>query len=346
MERDAPTMKTVCLSTSFPSWPLLRQTPAGDGRWGDVRFVPHHDGVACDAWVVYDGLLGPQRAVCPPDNVLFVAAESPAIKTYDRRFLAQFEAVLTCQAEMEHPRPILSQQAQPWMVGVMRPTEAESDDRFGYRQLARPLPAKTRLVSVVCSNKAITPDHRARVRFLEALAARLGPRIDVFGRGHGWVADKWDAIAPYRYHIALENCRVPHYWTEKLADAYLGGAFPIYHGCPNIADYFPADAYAPIDVTDGDAAVAAVERVLEADPAARCEESLARARGLVLDRYNLFPVLADLAAGRGAAAARPVELRPEQSFTNDRHRGLPRLVAKIARLLRRGRPAPAHGEAA
>ena len=47
-------MIRVRLTTSFPSWPLLRQTPGGRGVWGDHRFFVNEDVDACDYWVVYD----------------------------------------------------------------------------------------------------------------------------------------------------------------------------------------------------------------------------------------------------------------------------------------------------
>jgi hypothetical protein len=41
----------------------------------------------------------------------------------------------------------------------------------------------------------------------------------------------------------LENSQSPHYWTEKLTDAYLGWAFPLYVGCPNVGDYFAKESF-------------------------------------------------------------------------------------------------------
>ncbi|NQW47660.1 MAG: hypothetical protein HQ464_07830 [Planctomycetes bacterium] len=39
-----------------------------------------------------------------------------------------------------------------------------------------------------------------------------------FGQGVKPLADKWDGLAPYRSTIVIKNSRVPHYWTEKIAD--------------------------------------------------------------------------------------------------------------------------------
>ena len=56
-----------------------------------------------------------------------------------------------------------------------------------------------------------------------------------------------EAIADY---IALENSSHAHYWSEKLADTYLGWSFPFYWGCPNTSDYFPEQSLCQIDRDD------------------------------------------------------------------------------------------------
>ena len=38
--------------------------------------------------------------------------------------------------------------------------------------------------------------------------------MHVYGYGFNEIADKRDALVPYKYHLAIEN-GVPHYWTEK-----------------------------------------------------------------------------------------------------------------------------------
>jgi len=98
---------------------------------------------------------------------------------------------------------------------------------------------KSKLMSVITSSKDFTEGHQKRLNFVRRLKDYFGEDIDVFGRGIREVDDKWDAISPYKYHIALENSVYPHYWTEKLGDVYLSGAYPIYYGCLNLEDYFP-----------------------------------------------------------------------------------------------------------
>ena len=41
----------------------------------------------------------------------------------------------------------------------------------------------------------------------------------------------------YKFHIAIENYRVPHYMTEKILNPFISRTVPIYSGCINILNY-------------------------------------------------------------------------------------------------------------
>ena len=117
---------------------------------------------------------------------------------------------------------------------------------------------------------------------------RLGDRLVHFGRGFEPVGDKMDAILPYRFHLVLENSVQANYWTEKLADAYLGWAYPVYLGCPNVGDYLPAEAQVCINDMDADAATERITGLLDQPLGQQREAALAEARRRVLDVYNPF----------------------------------------------------------
>lgn len=40
------------------------------------------------------------------------------------------------------------------------------------------------------------------------------------------------------FHLAVENSRHKHYFTEKITDAFMSKTVPIYWGCSNLGDYF------------------------------------------------------------------------------------------------------------
>jgi hypothetical protein len=161
--------------------------------------------------------------------------------------------------------------------------------RYGYDYLtALACPAKENRISVVCSDAAFTPGQRLRLEFLRAVKQRLGSRLVHYGRGFEPVRDKLEAILPHRLHLVLENSESPHYWTEKLADAYLGWAFPLYVGCPNLDNYFPPATFLRLNPQDPDAAAAHIAALLESPLAPGEQAAIADARNRVLNCYNPF----------------------------------------------------------
>lgn len=313
-------MIRVKLSTNFPDWPLIRQTPGRIGIWNDCRFFINEDIDECDFWVVYDDVVQAETTRCPPGNTLLITGEPPSVKTYHGRFLAQFGTVLTSHRDLVHPNIIHSQQALPWMVGCRYVRETGQWDKThtkDYDELsALPIIPKTKLLSVISSNKTISPGHMRRLAFVEALKQRFGGEIDVFGRGLRDVEDKWDAIAPYQYHVAIENGQFPDYWTEKLSDTLLAGAYPLYAGCPNIRAYFGEDVLTQLDLNDFDASLAAMTAAIEGHWYEATTQARQNARTRLLNEYNLFPLLAGFVSARQSAGAkRMVQVQPHSRFS-------------------------------
>ena len=307
----------VKLTTPSPDWPLLLQTPGGEGMWDGVLFTTDPSCDEADAWVVYEGLARKTTVVCPPSRTILVTGEPPMIKSYPEAFTAQFAGVVTCHP-LRHPGVVARQQALPWHYG--REFDGAGGERFveSYDTLANssPLEGKTRLISIVCSAKKGREGHRIRDGFVSYLERMRIPGLDIFGTGRERVAAcKRDAIAPYRYHIAIENSRCPHYWTEKLADCYLGGALPFYWGCPELERYFPAGSFALIDIERPEQAVRTILDTVERGAWERAVPLLKEARRLVLDRYNLFPSVVPLLGELPDSHPAPVTILPEESFT-------------------------------
>jgi hypothetical protein len=300
----------VKVSTNFPEWPLILQTPSRSGVWGDCRFYINDPIDECDYWVVYEGLLKAETTACPPDNVVLITGEPPSIRTYSAYFLNQFAAVVTCNRELPHPRKRYVQQSHPWHIG--RHVRGRHNIAFsrGYDELSRSEPEKSKLISVISSDKAFTEGHHLRLRFAVNLLERFEGRIDFFGRGLQDFECKWDAIAPYKYHVVIENGSFPDHFTEKLSDCYLAGAYPFYYGCTNIEDYFPAEAFTRIDIRDPESALLVIEEGLESDLYGKYSAPIREAKELVLNRYNLFAAIAEWAREAPISPRRPVSLTP------------------------------------
>ena len=104
-------------------------------------------------------------------------------------------------------------------------------------------------------------------------------------------------IAPYKYHIVIENSADDHYWTEKLSDCYLAGTFPRYYGCTNVNEYFKEGAHKAIDIYDFEAAVAIIDDTIANDEYGKNQLVLHDCKQRVLEDYNLVNVLAKYCNG-------------------------------------------------
>ncbi len=272
----------IKLSTSFPDWPVAQQTPAGRCQWQGLEFFVNRPVSECDAWFVYDGLPAADSTCCPEGNLCFITAEPSTFKKYHRHWLENFDRVITNQQDLWHPHKTQGQTGLPWLL------------RKSYDELSQmSFPAKTEGVSVISSTKTTTRGHRRRLAFVRELM-RQAP-VEVFGRGFRPLEDKWDGLAPFCFSIAIENSRHSDYWTEKIADCFLAGTVPLYHGCPNISEYFPNNSFVSIDIDDAAGAIHQIKQIMvnAHDSHADRIPALLEARDLVLNRYNLFNLIAE-----------------------------------------------------
>ena len=272
---------------------FLRRFPSRTPSFGRCDFIFDRAARDYDWLVVYDGLgkgLPPEPLACSPRHTLLLTGEPSSITVYGRAFLRQFAHVLTSQEEwaLRHPGAIRRQAGLLWYYGG-------TGNRGAHDTLAaaRP-PEKTKLLSTVCSTKAMKHTlHSLRLEFTRRLKSEL-PELDVFGYGMGKLDDKADALDAYKYHLAIENHSCDHHWTEKLADAYLGFCLPLYFGCTNLDAYFPRESYIWIDIRDPAGAAAEIKRVIHSDEYERRLPAILEARRRVLHKYATFPQLARL----------------------------------------------------
>ncbi len=278
-----------------------RQLPGGRpvlssaGREYHFFFNAMPDGVRPDSVVVRNKCLREAAHFdIAPANSLLMLSEPSSVCMFPSSYTGQFGRLHTCQASMRRPNASFGPAALPWFVGFYESRGQDTRFSFSYDDLAAsPLPAKTKRLSVITSAKCFTRGHVERLRFVRKLLDAFPGQVDVFGRGFREVADKWEALAPYRYTIAIENCRSNHYWTEKLSDAILAGCHVIYSGAPNVREYFPRAPITEVDVSDFPSARAAIEGLLTSDPYDSELELLLSARRDVMGRFNIFHLMAD-----------------------------------------------------
>ena len=274
-------------------WPWKRQLPGGTRCWGTSQYYFDTENLDRADWLVvfssWEGDFLPTSI--PIERRIFVAGEPESFHRYQPKFLNQFGTVLTTQRKTKHNNALFSQVAINWFAGVEFIGNDNYKANLNFEDFLVESPVKSKLCSVITSGKTMTAGHKRRYEFVDLLKKKLSHQIDFFGRDSIPVSDKDLALSQYRYHIALENSVAPDYWTEKFADPILRGCFPLYSGCPNIADYFPEGSYLPIDIGAPEQAVSVIASVLASDIDIRSADSLASAKQHLLYQHNLFAVL-------------------------------------------------------
>ncbi len=282
---------------------FLKQFPGRRATLGDVAFsfgmkVPAS---GIDVLIVYNRSSYTLSTHLPPARTVFIAAEPDVIHPYKSGYLNQYGIVVSVGDAALDTEKWQTATCWYWFAGIN--FEKPVEDMRGYDFFADLAPGpKTDRISVVTSNKVFTEYHRKRVRFLDALKALIPDRLEIFGRGYRSVADKADALLPYKYHLAIENGAGPDTWTEKLADSYLCWTLPFYAGCTNTGQYFPPGSLAEIDLDDPETEARRMVEAMQNGLWDQRQSALAEARRVILEEQNLARLLVRLAR---AAAARP-----------------------------------------
>jgi hypothetical protein len=148
----------------------------------------------------------------------------------------------------------------------------ESNAYLAYNCPLSYLPIKKNTMSIMVSKKNMAPGHKYR-HFLVQRILSMNLPIDIYGCGckyykhmntnsselninidmnmmsylpHNKVDSRIKGdfidIEPYEsydFHIAVENFKTPHYFSEKIINPLLCSTTPVYWGCENITNYFP-----------------------------------------------------------------------------------------------------------
>ncbi len=281
------------------NWPnLLRQTPGGRGAWDGFQFTTD-DVESCHALVVLNNRMNREVRVSCPKSKVWAVMQEPYARGYTDWMVEghePFARVLTHHPADSSQKYIVSHPAVPWHV-----------NRTFDQLTAMQIPEKRRPLSWVEGNCRDLPGHWDRLEFLRTIQREQDIPADLFGRAVHPIDDKWTGLAPYRFSLAAENTVGTDYWTEKLADCFLAWTIPIYHGCPNVSDYFPPDSFISIDIRKPGETLAVIRKIL-AGGAWEWERrlpALAEARRRVLYQHQFFPHL--------------VKMLLNEDFTNNRH---------------------------
>ena len=105
---------------------------------------------------------------------------------------------------------------------------------------------KSKLVSMIASNKNMTTGHGIRLAWVN----ELRDRVDLYGRGFNDISSKEDGLCDYMFSVAIENGQYETYFTEKILDCFATGTIPVYLGAPDIGNYFNPEGI--LDISEFD----------------------------------------------------------------------------------------------
>ena len=261
---------------------LLRQTPVHSGRWGNIEFFLDKSTVENpDIVLVLNTVLNPIIVSCNRNNIWGLIQEPDLRRALRWRPTGhiQYGKVFThyppkIQLATEYIR---SQPALPWHI-----------DRTFDELVALCPPIKSKKMSWVTSNQKVFPGHIARMQLLDKIR-ESDVEFDIYGRGIRPIDDKAIALIPYKYSLAIENSSSNDYCTEKVADCFFSWCIPLYWGCKNLEDYFPKLSFIRIDITNPEASISCIRRVLAEDNWESRLDALSKARELILNKYQFFP---------------------------------------------------------
>ena len=173
-------------------------------------------------WLLESREIIPDQYKFIEDNYDFVASRVDGIFTADQR--------LTHEVGPDGKFLYCLSNAAPWVM-----------DRDIY--------TKSKLVSMIASNKGYTEGHRRRLKVVQAYVDKFG-QDDLYGWGltHELpLKKKSRGLREYMFSFACENANYPTYFTEKLTDCFACGTIPVYYGTAGVAQYFDADGIIFLD---------------------------------------------------------------------------------------------------
>lgn len=268
--------------------PLL-QSPGSTGVWGDVTFTTEPVD-ECDLLIVCNRAHQDISVRCPKGGRWLFTMEPPeGYYSYFKGGYRDYDLVLSLWGDAADFVDSGAKVLRKW-----GPTSWYAQRSYDeYCALSPDACGKQERISYVMSHKKKQAGHKLRHNFRDYLQ-RSGFDFDLFGGKDHYIADKCQALLPYKYTVAIENSSYPDYWTEKISDAFLCWTIPVYWGAPNITHYFPQEAMIRLDQDDFQGSRQRLEEAVRGDYWTRNLGALTEARNRVLNRYQFFPFFCEL----------------------------------------------------
>jgi hypothetical protein len=258
---------------------IIGQTPFNKGVWGNYKFEINNDCDECDFWIIYGSTQKKEIVHVPLGNTIFITSEEVEQKKYLSNYLSQFDSIITSRADLNSKNIIKNYYINAWFV------------RKTYNQLIDYNPNKNKWLSIISSDLTKLEGHKKRYAFVNKLIGHFKDKVDVYGKGHHFVFDKWDALADYKFSIAIENAVIPNYYTEKIVDCFLAETCPIYYGCSNIENFFSLNSLVHINIDDFKSSIIAIEETMNEAFYDAKKDFLLQSKNKILNELQFFPLI-------------------------------------------------------
>lgn len=195
----------------------------------NFSWVPANTNEKYDYTIYVDNYILSQGNNDPSKDKLGWLLESPQInegvireiKNNFEFYKNNYKHIFTCVDELVdlgHPFTYTISNATPWIW-----------------KENRKIHTKTKLVSMIASNKSWLRGHQERLSWVD----RLQDKVDLFGTGRpNQLRDKEDGIRDYMFSVSIENDNSDTYFTEKLTDNFVMGTVPIYYGSRKVVEKY------------------------------------------------------------------------------------------------------------
>lgn len=255
----------------------------------------------CDYLVVFDDLPRACQFDVSSGVRILICTEPSTVRVYGPQFLSQFTHVICTQEGVRANKDIALKNFYvpiPWHIGWNH----DDGNLMSYQDLNSSFQnLKTKKLSIVCSPKTHTAGHRDRLNFVKYFSRKSRFKPDVYGLDKPF-SDKFVGLSAYQFTLVIENTKEPYYWTEKLADAFISEAFPLYYGDPKIKNFFDPKSFYEIDSISGDIdkTIELVDDFLESADYNDLHKDLLESKNIVMTKFSfhayITSIIGDLTA--------------------------------------------------
>lgn len=271
----------------------------GKGNTGKCLFTSEYRSwLSCDWLVVTDTPHSCFYTDIPKERRILFIVEPPEVRNYisAKYYIEQFGFIVSQYDIPSYTgKVIISSPCLGWTAGSSGVMNSLN------KALAYTLPEKTKALSIITSLKQKTTYQKRRIKFLREAQKEFVGVLDCYGRDFNPIDDKLKAIAPYKYHLVIENSRLPNYWTEKLIDAWAGWALPVYCGAPNILEHIPdKNGIEIIDVDNIPSALKKIHELIDDDVYSSRLEAIKICREWALKSSNRYVLASKIVEQSGS----------------------------------------------